>query len=144
MKRMIAFSLAIVLVAASVPALAHEANYPGECDERKGNDRCEQDDEVEPAHDRCTGVRNHMWTSDSIVQRTLGLAVSEDASLKAYLHAEDGERENSEEGAQSLMPGVIWLETNGFDGLQRTGFECMSDDHDNPNEWETHADKVLI
>lgn len=143
MKRMIAFSLALALVAAGAPALAHEANYPGECDERKGGDQCEQDDSVKPAHDKCTGVRNHMWTDDgSIVKESLGLALSEDASVSAYIHTDTDD--GGGEGAAALMPGIVWLETNGFSGLQRTGFECTSDGHDDPKEWQTHADKILI
>lgn len=144
MKRMIAFSLAIVLVAAGVPALAHEANYPGECDDRNNQERCERNDGIAPAHDRCTGVRDHMWTGDSVVQKSIGFAISEENSVEAYLHASDGEDEGDDEDTQALMPGIVWLETNGFSGLQRTGFECTSPDHEKPSEWQTHADKVLI
>lgn len=143
MKRMIAFGLALVLVATGMPALAHQANYPGECDDRSGDGKCEQHDEVHPAHERCTGVRNHMWTSDgSLVQKSVGLAVAQETQIKAYLHTSDGD--GGGDGAQSLMPGVVWVETNGFSGLQRTGYECQSPAHENPNEWQTHADQVLI
>lgn len=145
MKRMIAFGLALMLVATGVPTLAHEANYPGECDDRSGNGKCEQHDEVHPAHKRCTGVRNHMWTSDgSLVQKSVGFAVAQETQIKAYLHASDGEDEGSQGEAETLMPGLVWLETNGFSGLQRNGYECQSPAHDNPNEWQTHADQVLI
>ena len=143
MKRMIAFAAAVVLVTATAPALAHEANYPGEGDDRQRNEKCERHDEVSPAHDKCTGIRNHMWTSDnSLVKRSIGLAVSDDASFEAYVHHYDDGGDGEE--PTDLTPGLVWIESNGFEGLQRNGFECQSPQHENPDEWQTHADQVLI
>jgi hypothetical protein len=143
MKRMIAFALAVGLVTVAVPAVAHEAAYPGECDDRDRNWRCEDSDEESPAHEKCTGVRNHMWTDDSVVEESLGFAVTGDASVQAYVHSTDG-GQGGGEGTDALTPGVIWIETNGFSGLQRSGYECTSQAHDNPGDWQDHSDKVLI
>lgn len=144
MKRMTAFVLAAALVTVGVPTLAHEAAYPSECDDRQGRDECQMQNGEPPAHNRCTGERDHMVSDDdSLISRSLGFAVSEDQPVEAYIHAVTDEP-SSGDGLGTLMPGILWIETNGFSGLQRTDWECMSPAHEEPNEWETHADKVLI
>lgn len=146
MKRMIVYGLAIVLVTVALPTLAHQAAYPEECDDRVDLNRCQKDQGREPAHKRCAGDRNAMTGDGSedeniIARRSLGIAGAPE-SLKAYVYASDDTTQNEATGLP--MPGLVWIEDNGFNGLQRTDWECQSDGHDDPKKYEVHADKVLI
>jgi hypothetical protein len=141
MKRLIALTLAIALLTLPVPALAHEANYPKECEDRSGLGLCETDDDEDPAHKQCTGYRYQSSNTNSenpMVERFFSVG---DETVGAYIFSPD---RGDASGSDPLSPGLIWIETNGFDKLQRTDYECKSQDHENPNEWVTHADKVLI
>lgn len=138
MKRLTALTLAIALVSIGVPALAHNANYPGECDSRIGGDVCETDEDHEPAHRKCTGPRFPESKNDPMIERSFSIAQK---TVGAYIYSPDDAEAG---GSDPLSPGLIWIETNNFNDLQRTGYECKSDAHENPDEWQTHADTVLI
>lgn len=144
MKRTIAIVLAAALMTVAVPVVAHEANYSSECENRTGSEECPGDRGRQPAHTQCTGPRDAMSSSnsDSLVRRSLGLAGAGNLSVTAYIHITDEDSQAPQPGLST--PGILWLETNGFSGLQDTDWKCKSPDHEDPSEWESHADKVLI
>jgi hypothetical protein len=147
MTRMIAYTLTLMLVAAGAPALAHEANYLDECNDQPDGVKCETDERSRPAHTYCSGDRDAMWGSNTLVQRDVGLDINEETSVHAYIHApaDGGDSEESGDGPGALMPGVVWLETNGFSSLQRSDFSCTQSPNINDDEaWDGHSDRVLI
>lgn len=150
MKRMIAFVLALTLVSVGVPALAHDAAFESECKERYGpnEQRCKATPEGRPAHDRCKGERDQMdqdEENDELVEKAIGIADTEQGSLTAYAYAtEDAAQAQMDDEDGTLVPGVLWIENNGFSSLQQTDWACKSNAHEDPDAWQVHADRVLI
>lgn len=143
MKQVTALALALSLLVVAAPVVAHDAGYPQECDDRKGKDECQKDRGREPNHKQCTGERNWMTSSrDSLVEEAIGIAGVSGDPIVAYAYAPGDEGTSGPSGTP--MPGVLWIEDNGFNGLQRTDWKCKSGSHDDPSEWNVHADKVLI
>lgn len=143
MRKTMALLLAVTLVTVSVPALAHQAAYPSECDDRQRRDHCQKDHGRAPAHDQCTGERNWMTSEqDSLAKETISIATPAGANVTAYTYAPGDSTAQQDTGTP--MPGLLWMEDNGFSGLQRTDWRCRSPGHDDPSSWDVHADKVLI
>lgn len=153
MKQGVALLLAVTLVTVGAPAIAHQAAYPSECDSRVGENRCQAQDGQPPAHKACDGQRKQINSYDhdddsesqteetrEVLDRKLSLPVG--PGVDAYVQASGSTTQSQTTGTP--MPGLIWIEDNGFSGLQRTDWKCLSNDHANPNEPEVHADTVLI
>lgn len=143
MKRTIAFVLAAALVTVGVPSLAHEAAYPSECDNPDGAGYCQSKEaQGNPAHEQCTGERNWMTADrENLARESIGIAGSE-GGVVVYAYAPGDQAQQDATGAP--MPGLLWVEDNGFSGMQRTDWRCKSHVHENADEWTVHADKVLI
>lgn len=142
MKQATAFVLATALVTLGVPAVAHQAAYPDECDNTDGAGYCQTDQGRVPAHRQCVGERDWM-SEDGLVKDNIGIDQGEE-SIVVYTYAPGDTTTQSETGAP--MPGLVWIEENGFSGLQHTDWQCNSEKHDREDgdHWEVHADKVLI
>lgn len=144
MNRTLTIGLAVALVSVAGPSIAHQANYAGECDDRIGPGICEKNDPELPAHVRCTGERKWMQRDDDSLQKT-SIGLGGDSPVAAYVHSPPhtgpDNQDPSEMGIQ--MPGVLWLETNGFSDLQKNDFQCKSPDHQNRG-YQVHSDRVVI
>lgn len=141
MRKILAIGLATMLVAIAAPAIAHEESNPNACKKTK------QDCKPHGNHFSCQGVRDWFDYRDDSLSKW-GLHIAEDPQeIGAYLHApphgEPDDQNPSRAGIE--MPGVLWLETNGFESLQKNDWECKSIEHETPaNQWVEHPDQVIL
>jgi len=88
-------------------------------------------------HDSCSGTYD--WTDAGFVlTQTVGLM---DESIIVYIHVPPHGSPASQDPAP--LPGVIWIESNGFDGFQKNDFLC---DPDGPggDPSTVHADMPVL
>lgn len=147
-KTVLIFSLA-VLVGLAVPAtLAHTEDNPDACDDKQGKECIPQGN-----HDACTGTRDWRKSGQdgSDYMRVIQIEDSED-EISVYAKKnlieegdDEDESENGEENETLLnTPGLLYVETNGFSGLQKSDWQCTSPHHEDPEEWVKHPDKVIL
>jgi hypothetical protein len=145
MNRIATIGLAVLLASVAGTGVAHTANYEGECDARVGAGICERNDPQPAAHDRCTGERK--WTQaddDSLYKTSIGLGGASDVA--AYVHSppHSGADNQDPTVGDVSMPGVLWIESNGFSDLQKNDFQCKSPNHEDPSSYQVHSDRVII
>lgn len=141
MRKTMVIGLAIVLVAAATPVAAHTEAKDDAC---TGNtDPCTP----QGNHEACKGTRDWFDQDGGSSLSMLGLHIAEDPQeVGAYLHLPPHSDESADpEGPAGLiqMPGVLWLETNGFSSLQKADWYCESVEHGS-DEMLQHADQVIL
>lgn len=141
MRKTMVIGLAVLLVAAAVPAGAHTEENSEACSEN--TDPCNDSEN----HKTCKGTRD-WFDGDSSSLSMMGFHIAEDPQeVGAYLHLPPHDDEEADpDGPLGLvsMPGVLWVETNGFSSLQKEDWECKSIEHEDGSKWVEHPDQVIL
>jgi hypothetical protein len=134
MRTTLVIVAALAVAGATVPAaLAHTEENPDACSE-DAHDTCKP----KGNHRVCTGFRD--WLDNGEQEGTMfGLSLAEASqSVGAYVHT-------GGEGAEDdPRAGLLYLETNGFDGFQKDDWKCKSGGHEDPSEWIEHPDQMIL
>lgn len=142
MRKTVAIVSIAVLIGFAVPAtLAHTEENPDACSEQKGKN-CTP----EGVHHACTGTRDwHKSGDDGFSVRSINLGNSL-YNVSAYVNMDPLSSSGDDDEDEGLLstPALLYLETNGFSGLQRSDWHCMSVHHDDANTWEAHPDQVVL
>ncbi len=127
-----------IIIGLAVPAtMAHTEEREDACSEQHGN-HCTP----EGNHHACTGVRDWHQSSES---DTRSISIENTLhEVEAYIKT-DWNFDQIGEELPLVTPGIIYIETNGFSGLQKSDWQCKSHTHDEgPSEWIPHPDQVLL
>lgn len=132
MKRLTLLALTGLLVALALPVAAHDFTF-------KGDDRTvdAQDNHV------CSGTKD--WTATGGVSSFRPTFQGLSTALYAH-HGEHGEPETQDpEVAGVRLPGIVWLETNGLEGLQKNDFVCRGKgEGQDSHEPQIHGDTAIL
>lgn len=137
MNRFLVIGLAALLVGAAAPAVAHTETDWDACEKQKNP--CTPTG----THAKCTGVRD--WR-DSTTQGTLsafGVTIKQSGEeAGVYVHAAPDHGDSDPDVEGIALPGVLWIEMNGFSGLQKANWECVG--AQDAHGWDTHGDQVVL
>lgn len=129
---------AALVVGLAVPAaIAHTEQNPNACKENR--DPCGNAEN----HRACKGDRSVLAGNHGGYQ--LGITLAEEPEqIGAYLDTR-GDGEEQEDGTLLDSPGILYIESNGFENLQRSDWKCKSKEHEVPHdEWVEHPDQVVL
>lgn len=139
-KTIVIVAIAIIVGLAVPAAMAHTEHEEEACSEQHGN-HCTP----EGNHHACTGVRDWHESGQS-ESDTRSITIENTIhEVQAYVET-DWDLDELGDELPLTTPGTIYIETNGFSGLQKSDWYCKSHTHDEvgSNEWVSHPDQVLL
>lgn len=140
MRKTVAIVGIALLVGFAVPAtMAHTEENSDACSEQKGKN-CTP----EGVHHACVGTRDwHKSGDDDVNVRSINIGNSL-YNVSAYVNMNPLESGDDEDDGLLSTPALLYLETNGFSGLQKSDWQCKSVHHEDAYEWEPHPDQVIL
>lgn len=137
MRKTLVIATVVLVLGMAVPAaIAHTEERADACDQNR------QPCQPTGNHNKCKGTRDWLDADDPPGYLTGFTLAEEPETVGAYVHytGSDGASEDGE----VAQPGFFYVETNGFDGFQKSDWKCKSDAHEHAGEWVEHPDQVIL